>query len=85
MNILCRSQSGKNESVGLTKAMRNTERASEVMIMPSFQPEGYFGSSERVSEACTSSEGDVSTILGPLSCWEFCLEEVDESDVSFSA
>ena len=73
-------KSGKDESVGLTKAMRNTESASEVIIMPSFQPEGYSGSSERLSEACASSEGDVSTVLGSLSCWEF-----SESDVSFSA
>ena len=60
--------------------MRNTERASEIIMMPSFQPEGYSGSSERLSEVCASSEGDVSTILGSPSCWEF-----GENEVSFSA
>ena len=49
-------------------------------MMPNFQPEGYSGSTERSSEACASSEGDISATLGSLSFWEF-----SESDVSFSA
>ena len=51
--------------------------------MPNLSPEGYSGSSERLSNASTSSRGVVSTTFS-LSCWELCLEEARESDFSFS-
>ena len=73
-----------DESIVLTRAIRNTERPSEVIMMPNFKPEGYSGSSERFSKACASSRGVISTILVSLSCWEFCLVEAHEGDFSFS-
>ena len=81
---MCISDGGKDYRTELTRAIRNTERLSEAMIMPNFRPEGYSGSSERLSKASASSRGVVSTTLFALSWWELCWEEARESDFSFS-
>ena len=70
--------------MGLTKAMRNTERHNEATIMPNFAPEGYSGSSEGLSNAFASSRGVLSTTSFSPSCSNSCLEEVGTGIVSFS-
>ena len=70
--------------MGLTKAMRNTERHNEATIMPSFVPDGYSGSSEGLSNAFASSRGVFPTTSFSPSWSNSCLEEVGTRMVSFS-
>ena len=60
--------------MGLTKAIKNTERPSEATMIPSFAPEGYFGSYESLSKASASSRGVVSATFFSSSSLRFSLE-----------